>query len=146
MINPEQLIANLPYGKEFLFAEKILSVDKNKIIGQCFFPATHPYYQGHFKDKLILPGVFIVEGIGQVALVAHALWLDEELDGFFPVLHQISAEFHQKVPVDQSLKVIGELIYFRHRTIKSNMLLFNAQGDLLVYATGLAKLVKPEFL
>lgn len=146
MLDPEQIFAKLPYGKSFLFAESINAVDDKGIEGRCFFSADHPACQGHFKDHRVLPGVIVVEGMGQIALVAHALYLTGGNTELLPVVHQIETSFYQKIPVAQSLKVKGVLIYFRNNIIKSNMFLYGDHDELLVRATALAKLLKPEQL
>ncbi len=138
---PQELLKTLPYGSEFLFAREITEVSEKCIRGKCFFPSSHPACLGHFRDEPLLPGVIMLEGMGQIALVAHALYLGGDPAAYTPVLHSIEAEFHLTAPADTLLMAEGEPVYFRNLTLRSKMRLFDEEGREYVTANGLLKLI-----
>jgi 3-hydroxyacyl-[acyl-carrier-protein] dehydratase len=64
----------LPHRYPFLLVDKILEIDleKNIIIGQKNVTMNEPFFQGHFPDIPIMPGVLIIEALAQAgAVLAH---------------------------------------------------------------------------
>ena len=45
---------------------KILYLDDTKIIGTKNITFNEPFFQGHFPDNPIMPGVLMIEAMGQV--------------------------------------------------------------------------------
>ena len=57
----------IPYGKPFLFLDRVISLTNNKIIAVKDFTGKEDFYKGHFVDFPITPGALTVEGMGQAA-------------------------------------------------------------------------------
>ena len=57
----------IPYDYPFLMVDKVLNLDKKKIIAIKNVTANEEYFKGHFVGFPILPGALMVEGLGQVA-------------------------------------------------------------------------------
>lgn len=57
----------IPYDWPFLMIDRVISLDKNKIVAMKNTSANEPYFKGHFAGFPIMPGALIVEGIGQAA-------------------------------------------------------------------------------
>ena len=58
----------LPHRYPFLMVDRILRVEgENKIIGLKNVSANEPYFQGHFPDYPIMPGVLQLEALAQTA-------------------------------------------------------------------------------
>lgn len=55
----------IPYEHPFLFVDKVLQLDKKKIVAKKKIRKNEEYLKGHFKDFAIMPGALIVEGMGQ---------------------------------------------------------------------------------
>ncbi len=58
----------LPHRYPFLLIDSILDInlDANTIVGVKNVSINEPFFQGHFPDNPIMPGVLIVEAIAQV--------------------------------------------------------------------------------
>lgn len=66
-IETEGIKKIIPYDEPFLFVDKVLSLDNNKIIAVKEFKGSEDFYKGHFVDFPITPGALTVESIGQAA-------------------------------------------------------------------------------
>jgi UDP-3-O-[3-hydroxymyristoyl] N-acetylglucosamine deacetylase/3-hydroxyacyl-[acyl-carrier-protein] dehydratase len=62
-----QLMKILPHRYPFLMVDRVTRIDGNKITGLKNVAANEPYFQGHFPNHPIMPGVLQLEGIAQVA-------------------------------------------------------------------------------
>ena len=57
----------IPYDRPFLMIDKVLSLEKNKVIAIKNVAANEEFFKGHFAGFPIMPGALIVEGMGQAA-------------------------------------------------------------------------------
>jgi 3-hydroxyacyl-[acyl-carrier-protein] dehydratase len=57
----------IPYDYPFLMIDKVLSLDKKKIVAIKNVAANEECFKGHFVGFPILPGALMVEGLGQSA-------------------------------------------------------------------------------
>ena len=57
----------IPYERPFLMIDRVLSLDKSKIVAIKNTTANEEFFKGHFAGFPIMPGALIVEGMGQAA-------------------------------------------------------------------------------
>jgi len=58
----------IPHRYPFLMVDRIVKLEPNKeIVGTKNVTINEPFFQGHFPDNPIMPGVLIVEAMAQVA-------------------------------------------------------------------------------
>jgi 3-hydroxyacyl-[acyl-carrier-protein] dehydratase len=63
-----EIMKLLPHRYPFLLIDKIIEVDgDNSGIGIKNITFNEPYFQGHFPEEPIFPGVLIIEGMAQTA-------------------------------------------------------------------------------
>ena len=62
-----QLMKILPHRYPFLMVDRVVKIDGNKITGLKNVTVNEPYFQGHFPNHPIMPGVLQLEAIAQVA-------------------------------------------------------------------------------
>jgi UDP-3-O-[3-hydroxymyristoyl] N-acetylglucosamine deacetylase/3-hydroxyacyl-[acyl-carrier-protein] dehydratase len=62
-----QVMKVLPHRYPFLMVDKVIKVEGNRITGVKNVSANEPYFQGHFPNHPIMPGVLQLEAIAQVA-------------------------------------------------------------------------------
>jgi len=68
MLNNNEIRKLLPHRYPFLLVDKILDIDpKVKATGLKNVTFNEPFFQGHFPDNPIMPGVLIVEAMAQVS-------------------------------------------------------------------------------
>lgn len=61
----------LPHRYPFLLVDKVLEKEEGKrVVGLKNVTANEPFFQGHFPDYPVMPGVLIVEALAQVGAIA----------------------------------------------------------------------------
>jgi len=71
MLDIHQIRKILPHRYPLLLVDRIDEMDENHVIGTKNVSSNEPYFQGHFPDFPVMPGVLIVEAMAQVG----AIWL-----------------------------------------------------------------------
>ncbi len=67
ILDTQQVMKILPHRYPFLMVDKIIKVDGSKITGVKNVTVNEPYFQGHFPNHPIMPGVLQLEAIAQVS-------------------------------------------------------------------------------
>ena len=57
----------LPHRHPFLFVDQIFHIDKTSVAGAKNLTSNESFFQGHFPDNPIMPGVIQIEVMGQIA-------------------------------------------------------------------------------
>src|SRR5438874_1397192 len=57
----------LPHRYPFLLVDKIVELEAERIVGVKNVTANEPFFNGHFPDFPVMPGVLIVEAMAQTA-------------------------------------------------------------------------------
>lgn len=63
----DQVMKVLPQKFPFLMVDRITRIEGNRITGQKLVTINEPYFQGHFPNHPIMPGVMQLEAMAQVA-------------------------------------------------------------------------------
>lgn len=56
----------LPHRYPFLLVDKIIDIEELKITGIKNVTVNEPFFQGHFPEHPVMPGVLIIEALAQV--------------------------------------------------------------------------------
>lgn len=69
VLDSEEIMRKLPHRYPFLLLDRVVHIDENllSIIGMKCVTINEPFFQGHFPQMPIMPGVLIVEALAQVA-------------------------------------------------------------------------------
>ncbi|MBR2325743.1 MAG: bifunctional UDP-3-O-[Alistipes sp.] len=67
----------LPHRFPFLLVDRIFHIDESSIAGIKQVTINEPFFQGHFPDEPVMPGVLIVEAMAQVAGIAVLAQVDD---------------------------------------------------------------------
>ncbi|MGA2176187.1 MAG: bifunctional UDP-3-O-[3-hydroxymyristoyl] N-acetylglucosamine deacetylase/3-hydroxyacyl-ACP dehydratase [Verrucomicrobiota bacterium] len=87
-LDTARLMKILPHRYPFLMVDKIIKIDGARIVGLKNVTANEPYFQGHFPNHPIMPGVLQLEAIAQVA----GLMMLRQADNFGKLAYFMSAE------------------------------------------------------
>ena len=60
----------LPHRYPMLLVDRVLEIHPEEIVVEKFVTANEPFFQGHFPERPIMPGVLIVEAMAQAGGIA----------------------------------------------------------------------------
>ncbi|MGO8700848.1 MAG: bifunctional UDP-3-O-[3-hydroxymyristoyl] N-acetylglucosamine deacetylase/3-hydroxyacyl-ACP dehydratase [Limisphaerales bacterium] len=87
-LDTARLLKILPHRYPFLMVDKIIKIEGTKIVGVKNVTANEPYFQGHFPNHPIMPGVLQLEAIAQVA----GVMMLRQAENFGKLAYFMSAE------------------------------------------------------
>ncbi len=71
MLYSEEIKAIIPHRYPFLLVDRILEQEEGKrIVGMKNVTVNEPFFQGHFPDYPVMPGVLILEALAQTGAIA----------------------------------------------------------------------------
>lgn len=71
VLDSKQIQAIIPHRYPFLLVDRIIELDAGKrAVGLKNVTVNEPFFQGHFPQYPVMPGVLIVEALAQVGAVA----------------------------------------------------------------------------
>lgn len=108
----KEIIKILPHRYPFLLVDKILEIDLEKgyILGQKNVTINEAFFQGHFPDVPLMPGVLILESLAQAGGVL--VHLKCEIPKIAVLLNVNHAKFRHPVRPGDVLLLKGEGLHF----------------------------------
>jgi 3-hydroxyacyl-[acyl-carrier-protein] dehydratase len=104
MLNVREILKHLPHRYPFLLVDRIIEIDgEHKIVGVKNVSINEFFFQGHFPDHPVMPGVLICEALAQVgAIFAHNARGGRDGDKIFVLTGLDKVKFKRPVePGDQ---------------------------------------------
>ena len=118
-----EIMKALPHRYPFLLVDRILELDlegeTKRVVGIKNVTINEPFFQGHFPGEPVMPGVLILEAMGQVGSVMMADVpgaMDEKLIVFLTTIE--SAKFRKPVKPGDQLRTEATLVRHRGRVGK----------------------------
>ena len=146
----ETVLQLLPFQTPFLFVEELTYISENRSEGYYTFKNDEYFYQGHFKDKPITPGVILTEVMAQIGVVCLGIYLLKksfsEIKKPQIALTSNEVDFFLPVKPKERVNVVSEKIYFRFNKLKCKVQLFNEKNELVCKGTisGMLKVMNNE--
>lgn len=136
MLNIEQIKEIIPHRYPFLLVDQILELEPGKrAVGKKNVTMNEEFFQGHFPDYAVMPGVLIIEALAQVGAVA-VLSLDEHKGklAFFAGIDNV--RFKEQVRPGDTLTLEVEMTTLRRGIGKGHAIArvgdkIAAEGDLM---------------
>ncbi len=99
--NLEEIKKRLPHRAPFLMVDKIISLDETTVVGIKNVTFNESFFQGHFPDEPVMPGVLLVEALAQSGglLVLSGLEEPEKYSTYFLKIDKLKFK-HKVVPGD----------------------------------------------
>jgi len=93
----EDIKKRLPHRFPFLLVDKIIALDESSIVGIKNVSFNEAFFQGHFPDEPIMPGVLLIEALAQTGglLVLNGVEEPEKYSTYFLKIDKL--KFKQKV-------------------------------------------------
>ncbi len=109
MLDIEQIKKIIPHRYPFLLVDYIEEIEEGKgAVGYKNVTANEPFFQGHFPNYMVMPGVLIVEALAQVG--ATAILKLEENQGKLGMFTGIDkCRFKRQVKPGDTLKLEVEM-------------------------------------
>lgn len=129
-----KILAQLPYSQPFLFVDKLLSVSEEGVKGVYTFSKDSYFYEGHFKNNPVTPGVILTECMAQIGLVCLGIFIIEDLNeqgNLSFALSSTEIDFYLPVYPDEQVTVVSEKIYFRFNKLKCSVKMLNSKDELI---------------
>jgi len=125
------IIAQLPYTKPFLFVDELLHVDENSISGTYTFKEDLDFYQGHFKGNPVTPGVILTETMAQIGMVSLGIYLlgNELKKDTVVAFTSADVQFLKPVYPNEKVTVTSQKIFFRFGKLKCDVVMKNEAGQ-----------------
>ena len=97
----EEIKKRLPHRFPFLMVDKIISLDESSIVGIKNVTFNESFFQGHFPDEPIMPGVLLVEALAQTGglLILNNVEEPEKYSTYFLKIDKLKFK-HKVVPGD----------------------------------------------
>ncbi|MDR1885805.1 MAG: 3-hydroxyacyl-ACP dehydratase FabZ [Synergistaceae bacterium] len=117
----------LPHRYPFLLVDRILEIDLDgevkRVVGIKNVSVNEPFFEGHFPNDPIMPGVLILEAMGQVGCIMMSV--EQERQKLAPEERSIvflttvyEAKFRRPVVPGDQLRTEATLLRFRGRVGK----------------------------
>jgi len=119
IVDAEQIMQYLPHRFPMLLVDRIVEVESGKrIVGIKNVTINEPFFQGHFPGHPIMPGVLIIEAMGQVGglLLMDAVEKPEDYVVYFMALDNVKWR-RPVVPGDQIVFEL-EMVQFRRHVCR----------------------------
>ena len=113
MLNNQDILKIIPHRYPFLLVDKIVEMDEGKrAVGIKNVTANEWFFQGHFPQYAVMPGVLIVEALAQVGAAAGLLMpeLKDKLV-FFAGIDRV--RFKRQVVPGDTLRLEVSIVSFR---------------------------------
>lgn len=116
MLKVEEILRFLPHRYPFLLVDRVVSLDPGKSIAAIKnVTANESFFEGHFPEVKIMPGVLIVEAVAQAGgiLLYHSISEPSKKLVVLSKLHNI--KFRKIVVPGDQLRLEAEIVKVRAR-------------------------------
>ena len=114
---PEEIMKILPHRYPFLFVDRVISLEKNRIIGVKNLSYNDYFFKGHFPGRPVMPGVLIIEALAQTAGIL-MLSRKENLGKLAYFMSINKAKFRKTVLPGDQLILDSEVLKAKSKTIQ----------------------------
>lgn len=133
------VLAYLPYTEPFLFVDELEELNADRVVGYYRYRPDAFFYEGHFKDHPVTPGVILTETMAQIGVVCLGIYLllDQIEAGNPPgvALSSQAVDYLKPVCPGERVKVVATKTYFRFGKLKCELEMYNETGELVCTGT-----------
>ena len=135
----KEIINILPYSRPFLFVDELQEITESKVKGTYLYRPDEYFYEGHFKDLPVTPGVILTETMTQIGLVCLGIYLlrDSIAANAIPDIALSSVEMDFTAPVfpGEKVTVTAQKKYFRFNKLKCEVEMRNSADEIVCSGT-----------
>jgi 3-hydroxyacyl-[acyl-carrier-protein] dehydratase len=105
ILDINEIRAILPHRYPFLLVDRIVEMDAERVVGIKNVTNNEPFFQGHFPDFPVMPGVLIVEAMAQTAGVQVLASIPDRASKLVLLVAIESARFRRPVVPGDTLRM-----------------------------------------
>jgi 3-hydroxyacyl-[acyl-carrier-protein] dehydratase len=118
-----------------LFVDGLTLISNEGVTGHYTFKENEFFYEGHFKNNSITPGVILTEAMAQIGVVCLGIYLmkDEVLENSQIQIALTSSQMDFFLPVfpNEKVTVVSEKEVFRFNKLKCKVKMLNEKNELV---------------
>lgn len=131
----QEILNIIPQRQPMILIDKIINIDDDHLIALKNISGNESFFEGHFPDVKIFPGVLLIESMAQATIVLFSHTEPSISEKLLPVLYHTDVRFKEiVVPGDQLMihvkmvkKVKNSAIVEAHATVEEKVV---AKGKL----------------
>src|SRR5690625_6268920 len=109
-MNIQEIKDTIPHRYPFLLVDKVIEAEEGKrVVGLKNVTINEPFFQGHFPDYPVMPGVLIVEALAQAGAIA-VLGMEDNQGKLGALAGVDKCRFKRQVKPGDQLTLGGEII------------------------------------
>jgi len=108
-----KILGLLPHRYPFLLVDRILEIDKGRILTLKNVTFNEPFFNGHFPGNPVMPGVLIVEALAQSGALLALNEVPIDSHSFFMLTGLDNVRFRRRVIPGDQLKMEVKIMKYR---------------------------------
>lgn len=126
-LSKEEILKLIPQQHPFRFIDEILSISDDEISATYTYKQDESFYEGHFPNRPVTPGVIILETAAQTGIVAFGLYLASKelepakMNEMLTLFTDANIEFTGMVKPGDRITVTAKKKFFRRLKIRSQV-------------------------
>ena len=143
ILDINQIKEILPHRFPFLLVDCIVELEPERIVGLKCVTANEPFFQGHFPDFPVMPGVLIVEAMAQTAGVLVLKTIEDRNSKLVLLVAVEYAKFRKPVVPGDTLRMEMKLLKRKSSVAKMSGVA-TVEGQVVAEAEMMCKLADKE--
>ncbi len=116
MFDIEKILNILPHRYPFLLVDKVIEIQKGKsIIALKNVTYNEPFFQGHFPDLKVMPGVLVMEAIAQAGGILLHYSIPEPENKFVFLSKIDKAKFRKPIIPGDQIRIEVDILKLKNR-------------------------------
>jgi 3-hydroxyacyl-[acyl-carrier-protein] dehydratase len=112
----EKILNILPHRYPFLLVDKVIEIQKGKsIIALKNVTYNEPFFQGHFPDLKVMPGVLVMEAIAQAGGILLHYSIPEPENKFVFLSKIDKAKFRKPIIPGDQIRIEVDILKLKNR-------------------------------
>jgi 3-hydroxyacyl-[acyl-carrier-protein] dehydratase len=112
----EKILNILPHRYPFLLVDKVIEIQKGKsIIALKNVTYNEPFFQGHFPDLKVMPGVLVMEAIAQAGGILLHYSIPEPENKFVFLSKIDKAKFRKPIVPGDQIRIEVDILKLKNR-------------------------------